>query len=75
MLAQFHHKHRTTGKSQFIAQRDFHDGLTQQQFSRELKNWCEHVQKRHPLPPDHEWWMMDETSPHFMLVLQPQGME
>ena len=57
-LMQLHH-HFTSGRTEFIAQKDVesHDAI---------RTWLRDVQKRHPLREGATWMICNEESEHFV---------
>lgn len=63
MLYQLHQVH-ADGTSGFVAQREFDQHRTPEEFQA----WIADVRAHHELPDGSQWWIHDETSPKFLLA-------
>ena len=62
-IQQLHHN----GDREFVAQSDFDDEFTKEEFVNRYMEWFVGVMKRHPLPNGSQWCVDTETSKFFMV--------
>jgi len=72
-LYQLQQRSRNTGKFEFVAQRSICRCLNAKEIMKEYNEWIGDVKERHPLKGNAEWWMVDETSSHFMTATQQRA--
>lgn len=68
MIYQMHWQFRD-GSTNFRSQFEISNNLNRSDFQKKMNKFIEDTQKEHPLPDNTLWMICNETSQHFMGIL------